>query len=99
VPDEPSILVNEFSRPRQVIKGVRIIGRLPTASARAEQECAIWLRELIPTYDRPPAKADVFKEAKQRFPGLSRGRFDEVWRAEVPEPWTKGGPRRRNPRT
>jgi len=70
----------------------------PPSTAAAQTECRRWLsREMSASPDRPRAKKQVWAEATERFPKLSKRSFDHAWKASISETgaekWSKAGPR------
>jgi hypothetical protein len=85
---------SEFTVPAQRVRRL-----WPTSpSAKAEAECWTWLEQLAKDHlDRPPKpKSDLWKEAKQRWPGLSKRGFDRGWVKAVRA--AAGWARRRRPK-
>ncbi len=64
----------------------------PAGRAGAITSCRRWLASLG-NDDADRTKAQVFGEAKRRFPGLSQRGFDSAWASSAPALMKKPGPR------
>jgi hypothetical protein len=63
---------------------------LRTSLAKAERDCAEWLRSLAKEPKQHP-KAWYRDEAIRRFPGLSAKGFDRAWKRATPKEWWMAG--------
>jgi hypothetical protein len=72
-----------------------------SSSAKAEAECRGWLRSLAKkSPDRKPkSKAELQREAKERWPQLSGGAFDRCWQYVIDKgaQWDAPGAPRKSP--
>lgn len=72
--------------------------KLQPSLAKAERDCAEWLRSLVKAPKQHP-KAWYRDEAIRRFLGLSSKGFDRAWRRTTPKEWqTAGALGKRKPR-
>jgi hypothetical protein len=66
------------------------------SSAKAERDCAEWLRSLGRRPKEQP-KTWYREEAYRRFPGLSLNGFNRAWNRVTPKSWRRPGASRRRP--
>lgn len=65
------------------------------SSNKAKSSCFSWLEQLIKSGLKQKTKSQYFVEAKEKFPGLSKRSFDEMWHKATAgmDAWTKPGRR------
>lgn len=65
-----------------------------TAVLTTAERLRLWLEEQVRTLQpRQKTKAALNREAMDRFPGLTKRLFEQVWANTVPESWKKAGRR------
>ena len=65
-------------------------GRRQPSTAKAKNDCRRWLEKEVPR-GKSGSKNHYWRMAREKFPGLSRNAFNEVWAETVPTHWKMPG--------